>query len=175
MKRKLKRVFFITCIVFLLPFFVIYFYPSTPLPPNTKIDGIVVFKSKRLMKVYADGKMIKSYNISLGGQAKGQKIREGDSKTPEGNYRINGRNDQSTCYKNLGISYPNFNQQCIARKNNVSPGGDIKIHGLLNGYGWIGNFHTFHDWTAGCIAVNNDEMDELYNSVDMNTPIKILP
>ena len=95
-------------------------------------------------------------------------------KTPEGIYYINDRNPNSICYLNLGISYPNEFDIKNARENNKSPGGDIKIHGLPNGYGFIGKFHRWKDWTWGCIAVTNREMKELYDNVPIGTEIEIL-
>jgi murein L,D-transpeptidase YafK len=79
------------------------------------------------------------------------------------------------CHKNLGISYPNDADRQAARKLGKSPGGDVKIHGLPNGQGYIGSLHTLHDWTYGCIAVTDEEIDELFKHVSIGTPINILP
>jgi len=172
MKRKL---FLLSILItsILLVFFLIY--PEKKPDKTVRIDKIVVEKSKRRMYVYANGKIIKTYKISLGGNPVGKKQFEGDKKTPEGLYLINDKNPKSICYKNLGISYPNPQDIKNARKSGKKAGGLIKIHGITNGYGWLGKLHILIDWTAGCIAVTNSEMDELYNSVEQGTPVEIKP
>ena len=110
----------------------------------------------------------------MGQSPKGKKEIQGDMKTPEGNYRIIDRNpNSSVCYLNLGISYPKGSDIKNARENSKPPGGDIEIHGLPNGYGFIGKFHRWKDWTWGCIAVTNREMKELYDNVPIVTEIEI--
>jgi murein L,D-transpeptidase YafK len=141
------------------------------LPNNTKIDALVVYKSERKLIAFSKGKIIKTYSIALGKSPIGAKQFQGDNKTPEGIYFINGKNTHSVAYKNLGISYPNSND--ISNSKGKPTGGDIKIHGLMNNLWFIGNFHRLIDWTNGCIAVNNFEMDELYNSVKIGTRIEI--
>ncbi len=148
---------------------------SAPLPKDSKIDKIEVFKSKREMKVYQNGKLLKTYKIALGTNPTGAKQFEGDGKTPEGLYYIDGKNPNSSYHKNLGVSYPNETDKVFAKKNKKSPGGLIKIHGLPNGMGAIGSAHTLSDWTLGCIAVTSEEIDELYVSVPLRTPIQIHP
>jgi murein L,D-transpeptidase YafK len=141
------------------------------LPNNTKIDALIVYKSERKLIAFSKGKIIKTYSIALGKSPIGAKQFQGDNKTPEGIYFINGKNAHSVAYKNLGISYPNSND--ISNSKGKPTGGDIKIHGLMNNLWFIGNFHRLIDWTNGCIAVNNFEMDELYNSVKIGTRIEI--
>lgn len=154
---------------------IFYFFPGRSLPRNVKIDYILVDKSARKMKVYADGKRLKTYRISLGRNPLGDKEFQGDYKTPEGVYSINGKNPNSLYHKNLGISYPNADDVAHARKLGKSAGGDIKIHGLKPGLGYIGKFHLWMDWTKGCIAVTNREIDELYDRVEIGTKIEIKP
>jgi murein L,D-transpeptidase YafK len=154
---------------------VYYLSPEERLSTGQKIDKIVVKKSERRMEVYSGGQLIKSYRISLGRNPKGGKEFEGDKRTPEGHYTINDKNPNSAYHKNLGVSYPNPGDIEEARKRNLNPGGDIKIHGIRNGFGFIGKFQRMLDWTAGCIALTNDEMDELYDRVDIGTPITIEP
>lgn len=154
---------------------VYYFYPEQKLPPDIKIDYLIVYKSKRLMEAYGDGKLIKVYKISLGRNPIGDKQFEGDKKTPEGVYSINAKNPNSGYHKNLGISYPNQHDIEEARRLGKPTGGDVKIHGLRNGQGYIGKFHRWYDWTAGCIALTNEEMDELYVAVSIGTKIDIRP
>jgi murein L,D-transpeptidase YafK len=140
-----------------------------------KVDTIKVYKAKRLLETYYKGKLIKSYKISLGGSPVGHKQEEGDNKTPEGAYVINDKNPNSAYHKNLGISYPNAQDIKAAKKRGKSPGGDIKIHGLPNGMGSIGKAHLLSDWTLGCLALTNEEIDELYDAVPIGTPILIYP
>ena len=142
---------------------------------DAHIDSIAVYKSKRRMEVYSHNKLLKTYKIALGRQPKGHKQYEGDMRTPEGLYRIYDRNPNSTCYKNLGISYPNEHDKAHAKELGKSPGGSIKIHGLPNGEGYWKKLHTFRDWTYGCIAVTNEEMDELFDKVIIGSPICIMP
>ena len=152
-----------------------YFYPGRKLPEGAAIDKLVVYKSRRKMLAYSNGELLKTYTVSLGKNPIGHKQFEGDCKTPEGIYSINDRNANSAYYKNLGVSYPNETDKEYAQKHGKSPGGLIKIHGLRNDRGYIGKFHRFKDWTAGCIAVTDKEMDELYNSVQIGTQIVIKP
>ncbi len=154
---------------------VYYFYPEQKLPAGKQVDSIVVYKSKRQLLVYSDGQLIKTYKISLGGEPVGAKEYEGDNKTPEGTYFIYAKNSNSTCYKNLGISYPNKQDIAHAKKIGKPTGGAIKIHGLGNGLGFIGKFQRWFDWTSGCIAITDQEIDELYNAVEVGSKIEINP
>ncbi|NUY80956.1 L,D-transpeptidase family protein [Flavobacterium sp. MAH-1] len=152
-----------------------YFWPSKKLPKEARIDFIEVWKSKRKMDVFGNGKLLKTYRIALGKNPGGRKEFEGDNRTPEGSYLINARNPNSKFYKNLGISYPNESDLRHAEALGKPAGGDIKIHGLRNGRGYRGKFHRLKNWTAGCIAVTNSEMDELFESVTDNARITIHP
>lgn len=145
------------------------------LPRYVVIDKIVVYKSSRKMYVYMDGEWIKTYRIALGSNPEGRKRCSGDCKTPEGIYYIDDKNPNSDYHKNLGISYPNDRDRERARRLGKSPGGDIKIHGLPNGKGYLGRSHRINDWTEGCIAVTNEEIDELFDHVEVGTPIYIYP
>lgn len=146
------------------------------LPIGTKIDKLMVYKSTREMHAFYQDRLIKIYPISLGQNPIGHKQFEGDMKTPEGKYIINDRNPNSAYHKNLGISYPNQADKDYAKRHNKSAGGAIKIHGIKNGLGDIvGENHLLKDWTHGCIAVTNREIDELYVAVVENAVIEILP
>jgi murein L,D-transpeptidase YafK len=140
-----------------------------------KVDKVVVFKKARLMHLVSAGKTLRSYKIALGGDPVGPKTREGDHKTPEGSYVLDRRNAASRFYKSIHISYPTLAQSEAARKMGASPGGDVMIHGLPNGFGWIGSAHRLYDWTDGCIAVTNAEMDEIWDAVSDGTAIEINP
>ncbi|MCB0495207.1 MAG: L,D-transpeptidase family protein [Cyclobacteriaceae bacterium] len=146
-------------------------WPDQTLPNNVTADRLVVYKSARKLELWANGKRVKVYKVSLGSSPVGSKQYQGDGKTPEGLYFINDKNPQSKFHLNLGISYPD-KKDLIKSKN---PGGDIKIHGLQNGLGFIGKLQRFFDWTDGCIAVTNKEIEELYRAVPIGTPIQINP
>ncbi len=157
-------------------FLILYlFQGSDKLDSSVTIDKILVEKSKRELHVFSNEELIKTYNISLGFNPLGHKEQEGDGKTPEGIYYIDGKNPNSAYNKNLGISYPNVQDKKHADSLGVSPGGLIKIHGIKNGFGVFGSIIQTRDWTAGCIAVTNDEIEELFNAVAIGTPIEIRP
>ena len=142
---------------------------------NGNIDSIQVFKSKRKLLFFRKGEVSGEFRISLGFCPNGKKRIEKDGKTPEGLYQIDGKNSKSVCHKNLGISYPNNNDKLYSFHKGTKTGGDIKIHGLLNKFKKFGRLHRFVDWTAGCIAVTDDEIDYLYQNTSIGTPIRILP
>jgi murein L,D-transpeptidase YafK len=161
----------------LLPavFMLYYFLPEKELPKGSTINKLVVYKSKHKMYAYNEGRLLKVYTISLGKNPVGHKQFEGDCRTPEGVYSINDRNPNSAYHKNLGISYPDEADRKNAAGLGKPPGGDIKIHGLRNGRGYIYKLHRWKDWTAGCIAVTNPEIDELYKAVVPGAKIEIYP
>jgi murein L,D-transpeptidase YafK len=171
----MKKNILLFFILFFISLIVYYYWPEKNLEVGHKITRIVVFKSKRRLNIYAGDTLLKSYKISLGRNPIGRKEFEGDNKTPEGKYFVNAKNPRSVCYKNLGISYPNKSDILVSKSYSKSIGGDIKIHGLPNRQSFWGKFHRFFDWTNGCIAVTNNEMEELYNSVSVGIPIMIKP
>ncbi len=138
-------------------------------------DRVVVNKKARQMVLLKDDEVIKSYQVALGSEPVGPKQRQGDGKTPEGTYRLDRRNNRSRFYKSIHISYPSRADVEAARMRGVSPGKDIMIHGLPNGLERVGELHTLLDWTNGCIAVTNAEMDEIWQLVAEGTPIEIRP
>jgi len=139
------------------------------------VDSLVVCKSKREMAAFRHGIRIKTYIISLGTAPEGKKRMRNDNRTPEGLYTINGKNAASSYHRNLGISYPNAADRRYARAQGLDTGGDIKIHGLPNQPRYSTEDYLYHDWTWGCIAVSNEEVEELYRYVAIGTPILILP
>lgn len=141
----------------------------------SKVDRILVEKSKRRLVLFSDNKILRVYHIALGKNPVGPKIREGDGKTPEGVYYIDYRNSNSRYHLSLHISYPNAGDRLKAEQLGVQPGGDIMIHGLKNGLKMSGSFHRFVDWTDGCVAVTNHEIEELWELVPDGTPIEIKP
>jgi len=138
-------------------------------------DSIIVHKSARTMELMHAGQVMKTYKVALGGEPVGPKTRQGDHRTPEGVYVIDGRNARSQFHRSLRISYPNAADRERAHKLGVSPGGDIFIHGLPNGYGLIGAAHRARDWTDGCIAVTDSEIEEIWKLVNNGTPLEIHP
>jgi murein L,D-transpeptidase YafK len=142
---------------------------------HNSIDSIVVIKHIREMYVYHKGELQKIYRVALGDAPVGHKHFEGDEKTPEGCYRIFDKNPNSSCHKNLGISYPNAADRAYAAKHGKGTGGDIKIHGIVNGQGYVGKAHLLRDWTNGCVAITDEEIDELYAFTPTGIPIFIQP
>ncbi len=140
---------------------------------NARADRILVDKSDRLMILYWKDKEIARYaDIKLGDAPVGHKQFEGDEKTPEGTYSINGRNPQSSYHLSLRISYPNAADRAFAKTKGRSPGGDIFIHGQPNRSPVE---RLPHDWTDGCIAVSNAEIKVLWKQVTDGTSITIRP
>src|ERR1700688_1613327 len=139
------------------------------------VDRVVVHKGERKLVLLSRGKELRSYRIALGGEPNGPKLRQGDHRTPEGSYVLDSRNANSHFYKAFHISYPDSKDIAAARKLGVSPGGDIMLHGLPKEYAFVGKAHTLHDWTDGCIAVSNEEIDEIWKLVRVGTPIEIKP
>ncbi|MCF6241981.1 MAG: L,D-transpeptidase family protein [Bacteroidales bacterium] len=172
-KRTILKISSLVLLIFLSSF-LNYFYPKK-LDADIKITKIIVLKSKRELQIFHNNDLVKTYKISLGRQPIGAKHFQGDNKTPEGNYFINDKNPNSGYHLNLGISYPAKKDISYAKRFGKSPGGAIKIHGLKNGFGFIGKLHRLLDWTHGCIAMTNHEIEELYKSVKIGTPIEIRP
>jgi len=141
--------------------------------PN--VDQVMVYKHDRKLVLLSHGKELKSYRVALGGEPVGPKERQGDHRTPEGSYVLDARNPNSHFYKAFHISYPHPKDVAVAKRLGVSPGGDIMLHGLPKEYAWVGKAHTVHDWTDGCIAVTNEEMDEIWKLIRVGTPIDIKP
>lgn len=120
-------------------------------------------------------KVVKTYKVALGGHPEGAKDRQGDHKTPEGVYVIDEKKSASQFHKALHVSYPSEADRERAKKLGVNPGGDIEIHGLGAKWGWVGAAHRANDWTDGCIAVTNEEIDEIYPLIKVGTPVEINP
>jgi murein L,D-transpeptidase YafK len=144
-----------------------------PVPPHA--DRVVVLKKEHTLQLLNQGKVIKTYKVALGGDPVGPKTRQGDHKTPEGVYVLDSRNPHSQFYKSIHISYPSASERAAARQRGVSPGGEVFVHGLPHGYRYVGAAHRLRDWTDGCIAVTDQEMDEIWLAVPDGTPIEIRP
>lgn len=150
--------------------------PPQAASAEQQADAIEVNKGERRMTLLRDGAVIGTYRITLGRDGDGgHKAREGDQKTPEGAYIIDWRNPRSMAHLSLHVSYPNTDDQSAADAAGYSPGGNIMIHGLPNGWGWLAPVHHLWDWTDGCIGVTNAEMREIWSKVPNGTPITITP
>lgn len=148
---------------------------TIPAPKKTIpiADYLVIDKSKRMLVAYRKGKPIRAYrDLQFGDAPKGHKRFQGDERTPEGVYRIDWRNPQSRFHLSLRISYPNEADRAFASQYGLSPGGDIFIHGQPNG---MTQGRMRGDWTDGCIALSNQEIEELWQIVPNGTPIEIRP
>lgn len=141
----------------------------------SRIDKIIIEKHKRSMTVYHQQKPLKTYRVALGFSPIGPKVAAKDGKTPEGIYRITHKNAQSKFHLSLKISYPSSTDLNNAKAIGLHPGGEIMIHGLSNGFSWLGQRHVLRDWTLGCIAVSNEEIEELYPFVNVGTIVEIKP
>lgn len=142
---------------------------------NGPADKILIEKKERRLTLMAKDKVLKTYKIALGGDPDGPKERQGDNKTPEGTYIIDSRNKNSRYHLSLHISYPNDKDKNRAKELGVSPGGNIMIHGIKNGFSWIDVKHSDFDWTRGCIAVTNEEIEEIDKLVPNGTAVEIRP
>jgi tetratricopeptide (TPR) repeat protein len=138
-------------------------------------DKILIEKKERRLTLISKGKILKTYKIALGGNPMGPKERQGDNKTPEGTYVIDARNKESGYHLSLHISYPNEKDRKRARELGVSPGGDIMIHGIKNGFSRVGDSHAEVDWTKGCIAVTDEEIEEIDKLAPNGTVVEIRP
>lgn len=137
------------------------------------VDFIRVDKSGHLMTVYRQGRPVREFRVAIGRGDPGPKRQQGDGRVPEGNYRITAHNPNSAFHLSLRIGYPTAEQVASAAKRGLNAGGDIMIHGLPNDKSWIGAKHTSVDWTEGCVAVTNREIEWLYKAVRDGTPVEI--
>lgn len=150
-------------------------WPGSRLPDRTTVDRVVVIKHARRMILLSGGSVIREYRVSLGANPLGHKRFEGDERTPEGLYVLDWKNAQSIAHLSVHVSYPDAADRRAAELSGRDPGGMIMVHGIRNGLGWIGRMHRFWDWTDGCIALTDPEMDEFFRVVPTGTPIEIRP
>lgn len=150
-------------------------WPDTSLPAGTKADLVVVHKAARRLELFRGNELLKTYAVSLGRHPIGTKTQQGDGRTPEGEYRLDYRNPGSSFHKALHISYPEPADIESARSRGVDAGGLVMVHGMRNGLGWLGRLHRAIDWTDGCVAVTNGEIDELWRVVPDGTKIILKP
>lgn len=140
-----------------------------------EVDRVVVHKAERRMTLYSGEDAVATYRIALGADPTGHKTFRGDSRTPEGLYTLDYRNEESAFYRSIHVSYPNEQDMAAAIEADVPPGGNIMIHGLPNGAGWLGPLYNLRDWTDGCIAVTNSDIAEIWRAAPNGTPIEIRP
>lgn len=170
-KKIIYSLFFIFIVIFCYHFF----YPEEISATLVRADKVVVIKSKRILMLLREGEILKVYRVALGKQPNGHKTKTGDKRTPEGTYILDSRNSDSRFHLALHISYPNVSDIMNAQKRGVTPGGDIMIHGLSDKLKSAGKLHRTSDWTDGCIAVTNPEIEEIWQLVPDGTPIEIKP
>ena len=139
------------------------------------IDLVRVLKAERKLQLLSASVVQKEFKVALGGSPVGHKQREGDQKTPEGNYVLDYKKSDSAFYKAIHMSYPNAEDIARAKKEGVSPGGQIMIHGQKNGFGWLSSVSQSFDWTNGCVALSDADMEEVWKSVKPGTQIELRP
>jgi murein L,D-transpeptidase YafK len=149
--------------------------PSQPPTIPARVDSILILKKDHLLELISGGKVIGTYHVDLGQGGLAPKQKENDARTPEGHYVIDIRNAASHYHKALHISYPNAEDRLRAQRMGVLPGGAIMIHGLPNGKGYIGAAHRLYDWTLGCIALTDSEIDEIWTMTPVGTPVEFRP
>lgn len=148
---------------------------SRPLfDPEIRADAVFVDKSERRLQLRYQGALIREYEIALGFAPEGQKEKQGDGRTPTGDYLLDWRNENSQYYRSIHVSYPRPDQRHAAREAGFDPGGDIMIHGQPNLSPYEGKAKIRRDWTAGCIALSNADMDEIWRHVADGTKISII-
>jgi hypothetical protein len=145
------------------------------MPAPTIADSIVVYKHERTLTLFYRGVPVRSYFVALGSKPVGDKVQAGDRRTPEGLFRINAHNPASKYHLALRISYPDDAHRARAAALGVDPGGDIMIHGLSPEYSAAGKQHLQNDWTNGCVALSNQEIEEIWRAVPDGTPVQIKP
>lgn len=139
------------------------------------VDLVRVLKSEHKLQLVSAGKVVNEFHVALGGNPKGHKKQEGDERTPEGQYVLDYKNENSSFYRAIHISYPNTKDTELAMSMGVSPGGQVMIHGQKNGFGWLSSVMQRFNWTDGCVALSNQDMDIVWQKVRTGTPIELFP
>jgi murein L,D-transpeptidase YafK len=171
-RRRALRTFAASAVLLFLAAFPLA--AQKPASPE-KADSVLILKKDHLLELLSNGQVIRAYKVALGQGGLAPKERQGDARTPEGHYVIDNRNSASEYHLSLHISYPNADDRKRAAKLGVAPGGDIMIHGLPNGKGYVGAAHRLFDWTLGCVAVTDQEIEEIWKLVPIGTPVEIRP
>ena len=147
---------------------------SWPAQPQVA-DAVLVIKSERRLYLLKDGDPFAEFRVTFGTDPVGHKQRKGDNRTPEGKYVLDWKHEHSDYYKAIHVSYPNAQDQAEATRRGEDPGGSIMIHGQKNGYEWLSPISKFFNWTDGCIALTNTDMEKVWLKVQPGTPIEIMP
>ena len=155
-------------------FFALCLFPICAIA-SEKADRVVVYKSTKTLTLYQGVKPLGSFAVAFGANPKGHKQHEGDERTPEGRYLLDYKKADTQYHRSIHISYPNQGDIAAAKQRGVPPGGDIMIHGQRNGYGWAAALTQRFNWTNGCIALRDEDMDKVWESVETGTPIEIYP
>lgn len=140
-----------------------------------RADRVVVVKSEGKLYLYKAKHVLASYPVVFGAQPKGHKQQQGDERTPEGRYYLDFKKPDTAYHRAIHISYPNTRDVESARKRGVDPGGSVMIHGQKNGFAWASFITQQFNWTHGCIALNNADMDAVWEAIEAGTPIDIKP
>ena len=148
---------------------------QTPVQAESPIDLVRVLKSERKLQLLSEGVVKREFHVALGGNPKGPKRQKGDGRTPEGSYILDFKKSDSAFYKGFHISYPSANDLRAAKARGVDPGGAVMVHGQKNGLGGLSFLSQRFDWTDGCIALSNGDMDVMWGLVKAGTRIEILP
>lgn len=138
-------------------------------------DRVLIEKRAHRLTLLRAGSVLRTYRVALGSGGLERKLRQGDARVPEGIYRVDSRNANSGYHRALHISYPSAADVARARAAGYQPGGDVMIHGIKNGFGWLGSLHAEHDWTLGCIAVTDPEIEEIWRLVPNGCLVEIRP
>jgi murein L,D-transpeptidase YafK len=153
----------------------LFILQTTSVMGAQKADAVLVIKSEKRLYLLNNGTPFASFSVTFGANPTGHKQAQGDERTPEGHYLLDYKNPNSKFYKSIHISYPNAEDKANARRFGKDPGGDIMVHGQTNGWGWASAFVQFFPWTDGCIALSNQDMEQIWVAVDPGTPIEIKP
>ena len=156
-------------------FFLVLLFCQNLVWADSSVDLVRVLKSEHKLQLVSEGKVLHEFKVALGSDPKGQKQQEGDGKTPEGTYTLDYKKSDSAFHRAIHISYPNSKDIASAKIRGVSPGGQIMIHGQKNGLGRLSFISQRLDWTNGCVALNNADMDILWAMVKDGTKIEIIP
>ena len=142
-------------------------------PAEQLADCVLVVKSERRLHLLREGEVFASFRVSFGANPEGHKQQEGDERTPEGSYVLDYKNSNSAYSRSIHVSYPNAQDRARAARQGVDPGGQIMVHGQKNGWGWLSPLVQLFDWTDGCIALDDGDMDRVWEGVRAGTPIEI--
>ena len=148
-------------------------WPLEPLAAGRRADRVMIEKRQRRLTLYAGAQVLRSYPVSLGRVPVGPKRVEGDKKTPEGCYRVSFHKADSAFHLALRLSYPNADDRARAAALGLPPGDFIMIHGLPNGWGWLGRLQRLRDWTVGCIALTDAEIEQIYAATPDGAVVEI--